>query len=59
MNISNGFGGQIDKVILAPLLGFVLLGNYSLALQIFSILIMFSTIIFKFILPQDASGISN
>ena len=59
MTISGSFGGQIDKIILAPLLGFTLLGNYSLALQIFTILVIFSSIIFKFLLPQDASGISN
>ena len=54
-----GFGGQIDKIILAPLLGFNLLGNYSLSFQLFTILVMFSSIAFKFLLPQDASGISN
>ena len=59
MRLSAGSGGQIDKLILAPLLGFSLLGNYSLAIQIFSILIIFSTIVFKYLLPQDASGISN
>ena len=59
MRLSAGSGGQIDKLILAPLLGFSLLGNYSLAVQIFSILIIFSTIVFKYLLPQDASGISN
>ena len=59
MTISGSFGGQIDKIILAPLLGFTLLGNYSLALQIFTILVIFSSIIFKFLLPQDASGIYN
>jgi O-antigen/teichoic acid export membrane protein len=59
MTLSGGFGGQIDKIILAPLLGFNLLGNYSLSLQLFTILVMFSSIAFKFLLPQDASGISN
>ena len=36
MTLSGSFGGQIDKIILAPLLGFALLGNYSLSLQIFT-----------------------
>ena len=57
--LSGGFGGQIDKIILAPLLGFSLLGNYSLAIQIFTILIIFSSVVFKYLLPQDASGASN
>ena len=59
MMLTGGFGGQIDKLILAPLLGFSLLGNYSLALQIFTILVIFSSIVFKYLLPQDASGVSN
>jgi len=59
LTISGSFGGQIDKIILAPLLGFTILGNYSLSLQIFTILVMFSSIAFKFLLPQDASGVSN
>ena len=59
MKLSGGFGGQIDKIILAPLLGFSLLGNYSLAIQIFTILIIFSSVVFKYLLPQDASGASN
>ena len=59
MNISGGFGGQIDKIILAPLLGLSLLGNYSLAHQLLTILIIFSSIAFKYLLPQDASEISN
>ena len=47
--------GQIDKLIIAPLLGFALLGNYSLALQGVSILLIFSSIFYKYILPQDSS----
>ena len=59
MKLSGSFGGQIDKIILAPLLGFDLLGNYSLTLQIFTILVIFSSIVFKYLLPQDASGVAN
>ena len=51
--------GEEYKIILAPLLGFTLLGNYSLALQIFTILVIFSSIVFKFLLPQDSSGNSS
>ena len=52
-------GSQIDKLIIATLFGFALLGNYSLALQIFAVMIMFSSIVYKYLLPQDASGKSN
>ena len=51
-----GFNGQIDKIIIAPLLGFALLGNYSLALQAITIMMTFSAIFYKYILPQDSTG---
>ena len=59
MNISGSFGGQIDKIIIAPMLGFQLLGNYALALQFYVVLMMFSNIVYKYILSQDASGNEN
>ena len=59
MEMIGSTGGQIDKLIIAPLLGFALLGNYSLSLQIFTVLIMISSIVYKYLLPQDASGKSN
>ena len=59
IGVITGFGGQIDKIIIAPLLGFTILGNYSLALQIISVLAIFSSIIFKYLLSHDASGNQN
>ena len=59
MSMLGTSGSQIDKLIIAPLLGFALLGNYSLALQLFTVMLMFSMIVYKYILPQDASGKSN
>jgi O-antigen/teichoic acid export membrane protein len=59
MSIIGGSGSQIDKLIIAPLLGFALLGNYSLALQIITVMLMISAIVYKYLLPQDASGKSN
>ena len=56
MNISGAVGGQIDKIIIAPLLGFELLGNYSLAMQFLIIMMLLPTIIFKYLLIQDSSG---
>jgi len=56
MQISTAANGQIDKLIIAPLLGFALLGEYALILQIISGLTIISTIIYKYILPQDSSG---
>ena len=56
MNISGAVGGQIDKIIIAPILGFELLGNYSLAMQFLVIMLLLPTIIFKYLLTQDSSG---
>ena len=53
------FGGQVDKIIVVPLLGSAVLGNYSLALQVITVLTMFTTILFKYLLPQESSGIQN
>ena len=59
MSISGRASSTIDKLVIAPLLGFALLGNYSLALQLFVILLIVPMIIYKYLLPQDASGQSN
>lgn len=57
--LAGSFGGQLDKIIIVPLLGSAVLGNYSLALQVITVFTMFTTILFKFLLPQESSGIQN
>ena len=59
MNLTAGLGGTVDKLIIAPVLGFALLGNYSLAAQMLTIMMMFSAVVYKYLLPMDASGESN
>jgi len=59
MNLVAGLGGTVDKLIIAPVLGLALLGNYSLALQIFTMMMVFSEIVYKYLLPFDANGKSN
>lgn len=54
MSLIGGFSGQIDKIIIVPLLGFTILGNYSLALQVVAVLMVFSGFVFKYLLPQDS-----
>mgnify|MGYP000908531189 CR=1 FL=1 len=56
MNLTAGLGGTVDKLIIAPLLGFALLGNYGLALQVVSLLIIPSQIFYKYILPEESKG---
>lgn len=59
MLLINGFHGQIDKLIVAPLLGFYILGNYSLALQILAIITIFPNILFKYLLSKESSNECN
>lgn len=54
-----GFNGQIDKLIIMPLLGATLLGNYALALQVISVLMILPGIMYKYILPEDVIGKNN
>ena len=49
--------GHIDKIIIVPLLGFTLLGNYSLGLQMIGVMMMFTNVFYKYVLTQDASNI--
>ena len=57
ISVVGGFRGNIDKVIIAPLLGFILLGNVALALQFYVILMVIPQVVFKYTLSHDASGI--
>ena len=59
LNLSTAFSGQLDKIIIVPILGFAMLGNYQLGIQLVAVLEMLPNIIFKFILPHDATGNSN
>ena len=59
MDISRAFSTTLDKLIVAPLLGFALLGNYQLGLQFLSLLGVLPGIMFQYILPHDASGNTN
>ena len=57
ISMVGGFRGNIDKVIIAPLLGFILLGNVALALQFYVILMVIPQVVYKYTLSHDASGI--
>ena len=56
INISNAVSGQIDKIIIAPILGFELLGNYALATQFLVVLMMLANVVYKYILSHESSG---
>ena len=56
MKLLGVVGTQVDKIIIVPLIGLEILGNYALALQIVVILMIFPSIVYKYTLPHDASG---
>ena len=47
---------QLDKIIVLPIIGFELLGNYALALQMYAVFMMFSKIVYQYTLPHDSVG---
>ena len=59
MGLTAGIGGIVDKLIIAPVLGLALLGNYSLAAQMLTMMMVFSAVVYKYLLPLDASGEST
>lgn len=56
LDLSKIFSGSMDKIIIAPLFGFALLGNYQLGVQFLALMTIIPTIVFQYVLPQDASG---
>ncbi len=58
-SLMQAFSGSLDKVIILPLFGAVLLGNYYLGFQIFNILAILPGIVFQYVLPQESSGSSH
>lgn len=59
LNIFSALYGTVDKILVAPLLGFALLGNYALGLQFLAVITLFPTTVYEYIIPQYATGISN
>ena len=59
MSILAVTSGQVDKIIVAPLLGFAILGNYSLAVQVVSVMLILPNVFQKYLLPQESTGVKN
>ncbi len=59
LDIANAFHGSFDKIIIAPMLGFTLLGNYQLGIQFVGVLTIIPSIIFTYTLPCDSTGNPN
>ena len=59
IQLSNSARAQIDILLIGPLFGFTLVGNYFLGLQVLGLFLILPLIIFKYTLPQDSSGSST
>ncbi len=59
LEITRIFGGHLDKLFIAPLLGFSLLGNYQLGIQMFLIMSIIPSVVYQYVLRQDSKGITN
>ena len=58
-DISRSLSTSTDKLIIAPLFGFAILGNYHLGIQFFTLLGIVPVVVLRYILPRDARGQSN
>ena len=58
-DLSGTARNHIDKLIIAPLLGFAFLGNYFLGLQVLALMLIIPNMVFKYTLPEDSSGEST
>tara|TARA_B110001454_G_C12671059_1_gene413774 strand:+ start:192 stop:1340 length:1149 start_codon:yes stop_codon:yes gene_type:complete len=56
LDLSYVLDRQIDKLLIGPLFGFTILGNYYLAIQVLNMLAIVPEIITKYTLPEDSSG---
>ena len=57
--ISGTARNHIDKLIIAPLLGFSVLGNYFVGMQILGLMLIIPGIVFKYTLHEDSVGKST
>ena len=55
--INGSVKSNLDKILIMPIVGFGVLGNYAIAFQIYHVLMMFSNMAMRYSLPQNASGV--
>ena len=59
IDLSVILNNQMDRLIIGPIFGFTILGNYYLALQVLSILAIIPEIVKKYTMPEDSSGVNT
>jgi len=58
-DLTGVFGGYLDKLLIAPILGFALLGNYQLGIQFMLVFEIIPIMFYQYLLPKDARNESN
>lgn len=58
-DLSASFSSNIDRIILAPVFGFALLGNYQLSIQVLAVMSMLPSVVFQYLLPRESSGVPS
>ncbi len=58
-DLSKILSRSIDKLIIFPIFGFAILGNYQLGFQVLMVLSILPLIVFQYVLPREAIGYSN
>jgi O-antigen/teichoic acid export membrane protein len=56
LDFSRIASSSVDKLIIVPIFGFAILGNYALGMQFYMMFLLIPSIIFQYIVPQDAIG---
>jgi O-antigen/teichoic acid export membrane protein len=59
ISISGTVYGSVDKLLIVPLIGYTVLGNYSLGLQFYTILNLLPLMAVKYFIGQDISKVRN
>jgi len=59
INIAGSFRSHLDKIIIGSFLSFSILGNYSLSVQLFSLMMLLTNSIYKYTLSLDSRGIDT
>lgn len=59
LSLSKAFSNSVDKLVIFPLFGYALLGNYQLGIQFLALLTILPSVSLRYILPREASGTSS
>ena len=59
ISLASVFRDQLDKLLIGALLGFSLLGNFAIAVQVYAVFMIITNIVVRYLLPDDARNISN